>query len=95
MDNFKKFADTIASNGGTILLLFVLFGCCLGMFAYNHDTAVKDFCMMILGALLGILRGEVQKKISPMNGFDQTVVEQTKTEITPSTTETKKDDEVK
>jgi hypothetical protein len=60
MFSFKNFADVLASNGGSILVLGWLFLCCLGAYTLLHDITIRDFCLMLLGALLGIIKGEIR-----------------------------------
>ena len=61
MNHIYNLIDTLATDGGTILCLVLLFLVCFTTYAYVGSEAAKEHSNLILGCLLGILKTERDK----------------------------------
>jgi hypothetical protein len=64
MTSWKKFLDSIASFGGSVVVLFVLHTVLLIALILGY-VVLKDSYFLVLGALLGLLKGEFKSAVVP------------------------------
>lgn len=59
-DTWQKFLDSLASAGGTVMLLFVLTQITFAL-TFLHMSRAEDIMYLSVGALLGLLKGDGRK----------------------------------
>lgn len=57
MKNWAQFLKTLATEGGSIFILIVMSCLFLFVWIFYQQDYVKEAFMLVLGALLGILKG--------------------------------------
>jgi hypothetical protein len=65
MNGWKNFLDTWSTEGGILFLLFILHNILLACLIIGHETLLKESYFLVLGALLGLMKGEWKNKIDP------------------------------
>ena len=61
MLNWKRFLQNWATDGGTIFMLFLLHNMLLIAVLAGYSENLKEPYFLVLGALIGILKGEGRK----------------------------------
>jgi len=64
MKNWKTFLSTWATDGGSMFLLFILHNIILVCLIFGWADILKESYFLVLGALLGLLKGELHRKPS-------------------------------
>lgn len=62
MRNWKTFLSTWSTDGGSMFLLFILHNILLICLVMGWADVLKESYFLVLGALLGLLKGEIHRK---------------------------------
>jgi len=65
MKNWKTFLSTWSTDGGSMFLLFILHNILLVCIVMGWGPILKESYFLVLGALLGLLKGEVHRNPTP------------------------------
>lgn len=63
VNNWRRFLHSLSTTGGDVFILVCLFIICLFAYLRSGDNTVKEATTLILGALLGLLRGKSNQQI--------------------------------
>lgn len=63
VNNWRRFLHSLSTTGGDVFVLVCLFAVCLLSYLKTGDNMVKESTTLILGALLGLLRGKSNQQI--------------------------------
>ena len=60
MYSWKRFLDSWATDGGQLMMLFIVHNILIVLMICGYSAVLKESYFLVLGALLGVLKGEVK-----------------------------------
>ena len=71
VNSWRRFLHSLSTTGGDVFVLFLLFMFTASAYLWTHDPKIIEASTLILGALLGLLRGKSNQQITEVETAEQ------------------------